>query len=199
MTVIGLCGNIGSGKSLVASMLKELGAAVVDADLVARQIVEPGQAAYEDIKAAFGAEYLLADGRLDRPKLGKLVFADPKARLRLNQITHPQIRLEAKRQVESYLAKGYAVVVLEAALLLNSHEYDQLVDAYWLVQADPKLIYQRLAQRDGLDLEAAQARLSSQLSAAEQAQRADIIITNEGSLTELQHQVAGLYQQLIGD
>ena len=196
MTIIGLCGNIGSGKTLVASMLRELGAAVVDADLISRQIVEPGQPAYEDIKAAFGAEYFEPNGQLNRAKLGKLVFNNNDALLRLNAIMHPRIRAEAAKQVAAYVNEGYPLVVLEAALLLHSHEYDSLVDAYWLVQAAPELIYQRLAKRDGLDVEAAKARLNAQVSVAEQAKRADIIIYNEGSLEELRQQVAELYRQV---
>ena len=197
MTVIGLCGNIGSGKTLVASMLRELGAAVIDADLISRQIVEPGQPAYEDIKAAFGAEYFEPDGKLNRAKLGKLVFSDQDALLRLNAIMHPRIREEAARQVAAYVAEGYPLVVLEAALLLHSHEYDNLVDAYWLVQAAPELIYQRLAKRDGLDIDSAKARLNAQVSVTEQAKRADIIIHNNGSLEELQQQVAELYRRTV--
>lgn len=198
MPVIGLAGNIGSGKSLAAGILKELGAAVIDADWLARQVVEPGQAAYDEVKAAFGPEYFLPDGKLNRKKLGNLVFADEAARLRLNGITHPRIRQMAGERIQADLAAGYPLVVLEAALLLTSQAYADILDEIWLITASPALIYARLAARDALDLAAVEVRLAAQMPAAEQAALADRVIENNGTAAELKQKLTALYYEVTG-
>lgn len=195
--VIGLCGNIGSGKSLAAALLKEMGAAIIDADALARLVVEPGRPAYVEICAAFGTEYLSPTGEIDRKKLGGLVFADAKARGRLNAITHPRIREEAALLIKSYRAQGYELIVLEAALLLASDDYRDLLDEIWLVTAPREQVYARLAARDHLTVAEAEARLNAQMPVEEQAKLANRVIVNDGDAEALRAKLAALYRQLI--
>ena len=189
--VIGLTGQIGSGKSLAASILKELGAAVIDADALARQVVEPGQPAYAEIAAAFGPDYLLKGGGLNRPALSALVFADEQARRRLNSITHPRIRAEAQQQIAAYRAQGRQLIVLEAALLIGS-DFMDLLDEIWLVTAPAQQIYARLKQRDGLSEPEITSRLQAQLPVEAQAAQADRLIVNDGAKEDLRAKLISL-------
>jgi len=187
--VIGICGPIGSGKSLAAALLKEMGAAIIDADALARQILEPGQPAYAEIRAAFGGDYILPDGGVDRKKLGKLIFADEAARKRLNAITHPHIHEQAALLISRYREDSYAMIVLEAALLLENEGFWDLLDEIWLVTAAPEHIHARLAARDGLTSAEASARLAAQMPAEQQAKLADHVIINNGSIEELREKL----------
>ena len=186
--VIGLTGQIGSGKSLAASILKEFGAAVIDADALARQVVEPGQPAYEEIRAAFGPKYLLPAGGLDRQALAKLIFSDEEARRRLNEITHPRIREEAHCLIAQYRAEGRELIVLEAALLIGSGFTDML-DEIWLITAPGEQLYDRLARRDGLSKAEIASRLKAQLPPEIQAAAAHHVIVNDGSAQNLQEKL----------
>jgi dephospho-CoA kinase len=193
--VIGLTGQIGSGKSLAASLLEELGAAVIDADALAREVTAPGRPAYEEIVAAFGPGYLLAGGGLDRKALAALVFADEKARRRLNAITHPRIREEAKRLIAWYRAQGRELIVLEAALLIESG-FNDMVDETWLITAPARQIYARVASRDGLSEAEIAARLEAQTPPKQQAGQADHIILNDGSEQSLRERLTALCRRL---
>jgi len=189
--VIGLTGQIGSGKSLAAALLKEMGAAIIDADALARQVVEPGRLAYEEIAAAFGPAYLLPEGGLNRQALAALIFADEEARRHLNGITHPRIREETERLIAQYREQGCNLIVLEAALLIGSNFIDML-DEIWLVTAPAEQIQARLARRDGLSEAQIAARLGSQLPVKEQAAAADRVIANDGSEQNLRQQLISL-------
>ncbi|MCB9563513.1 MAG: dephospho-CoA kinase [Kofleriaceae bacterium] len=188
-TVIGLTGGIASGKSAVAAMLRERGAAVVDADLVARQVVEPGQPALDDIRARFGDDVLAADGTLDRKKLGERVFADPAARADLNAITHPRIALASQSEIAAWQARGAHVVFYEAALLVENGAHRGL-DALIVVAVPPDVQVARLRDRDGLDEAAARARLASQLPLDAKLKHATWVIDNGGDLAATRQQVA---------
>ncbi len=187
-TVIGLTGGIASGKSAVAALLRERGAAIVDADVVARQVVEPGQPALDEIRARFGDEVLDGDGRLDRKRLGERVFADPAARAALNAITHPRIAAASQAEIARHGARGAHVVFYEAALLIENGLHRGL-DATIVVAAPPETQLVRLRARDGLDEAAARARLAAQLPLADKVAVATWVIDNGGDLDRTRAQL----------
>jgi dephospho-CoA kinase len=187
-TVIGLTGGIASGKSAVAAMLKERGAAIVDADVVARQVVEPGQPALDDIRARFGDDVIGADGRLDRKALADKVFADPAARAALNAITHPRIAAASQAAIAAWTARGAHVVFYEAALLIENGLHRGL-DATIVVAAPPDVQIERLRARDGLDEAAARARLAAQLPLDQKLAVATWVIDNGGDLGQTRAQL----------
>jgi dephospho-CoA kinase len=190
MVVIGLTGGIGTGKSAVARMLAELGAAVIDSDVLAREVVAPGQPALAEIAAAFGPEVLAPDGSLDRRALGRIVFSDAAARRRLEAITHPRIRAESARRVEAAEAAGYKVCVCDVPLLYEvGYDLLGLYDEIWVVTAPEEVQLARIRARDRLDEDAARARLRAQWPLALKAQRADRVIDNGGDLAATRRQV----------
>jgi dephospho-CoA kinase len=194
--VVGLTGGIASGKSTVARLLGERGARVVDADQVARRVVAPGTPALAEIVAAFGAEMLGPDGALDRKRLGRRVFSNETARRRLEAITHPRIAAAFAEQVQRAAAEGVAVLVYEAALLVESgahHAVDRLV----VVAAPPAVQRARVGARDGLDTAAAQARIDAQASLEAKLALADHVVMNDGSLPDLERKVAALWEELL--
>lgn len=196
--VIGLTGGIATGKSTVSALLKQLGAAIVDADLVARQIVEPGGPAWQEIIAAFGVGFLNLDKTLNREKLGKLVFNDAQALEKLNQITHPKIVEEIRQQIEGYklIEVGPALLVIDAALLIEV-KLHLLVEEVWLVTCSPQEQIARLMVRDKLSYQDALARIKSQMPIEEKKSYAQYIINNNGTLEETKKQVEELWQLLM--
>ena len=190
--VIGLTGNIGSGKSTVARMLHELGAEIIDADQVARDIVKPGLAAFDEIVAEFGPKVLAKDGTIDRKALAAEVFSDPKARRRLELITHPRIALETQRRI---VASKAPVVVYEATLLVENGIHRGL-DGLIVVLAPEEQQIERVAARDGMPKGDIQKRLAAQMPAAAKAAEASWVVKNEGSLAELRTQVEGVWKEL---
>jgi dephospho-CoA kinase len=193
--VIGLTGGIASGKSTVAAILRELGAAVVDADVLAREVVEPGRPAHREIVQAFGADVLQPDGTIDRKKLGDLIFSDPAKRRRLNEITHPRIAAAAQEETARQLAAGARVVFYEAALLVENGLH-QALDGLIVVAASEAEQLRRLVLRDGIDEAAARARLASQLPLADKVKAATHVIDNSGSVPATRAQVERLYREL---
>ena len=198
MKVVGLTGGIASGVSLVASMFRELGAAVIEADRIARDVVAPGTPAYRKIIDVFGREVVLPDGSLDRRRLGALVFKDPSARRRLNTITHPEIRRRIAEQVERTAAEHPdAVILVDIPLLLDTAGPDAFdLDAVIVVQATPEQQISRLIARDGLTREEAESRLAAQRPIAEKATEADWVIDNSGSIEQTRAQVDSLWGTL---
>jgi dephospho-CoA kinase len=178
-TVIGLTGGIASGKSLVGAMLRERGAAVIDADQLARDVVEPGQPALDEIRARFGDEVLDPGGRLDRKALGARVFADAEARAALNAITHPRIAEKSRAEIARWGERGARVVFYEAALLVENRSYEWL-DGLIVVAAPPEVQVERMMVRDNIDEAAARARLAAQLPLADKIARATWVIDNGG-------------------
>jgi len=195
--VIGLTGGIGSGKSVVARYLAELGAAVIDADRVGHDVFHRGTEAWQDVVATFGRQILNPDGEIDRGRLGEMVFADSSALAKLNRIMHPRMREVIKAQIEEYRGQGVGVVVLEAAVLLEAG-WDSLVDEVWVMVAPEGIAIRRAGEQHGLSEEQVTVRLRSQLAAEERIKYADVVIHNDGSLGELKEKVKDLWERLRG-
>lgn len=189
MYIIGLTGGIGSGKSTVGAMLADLGAIVIDADQVAREIVEPGQAALTEIVNYFGDDVLLPDGSLDRKRLGAIIFADEQKRQVLNQITHPAIKDAINQKLEQITReKSGAVVVIEAPLLIEAGMVD-MVDEVWLVTVEPEVQVKRVMERDGLDYDAAWQRVRSQSPSSDKIAYSNVVISTGQSIKELHREI----------
>jgi dephospho-CoA kinase len=186
--VIGLTGGIASGKSTVARMLAERGAAIVDADQLARKIVEPGQPALAELVARFGAAILSPDGTLDRKRLGAIAFAEPAARADLGKITHPRIAAASAAAIAALNDAGANVVFYEAALLVENRAHLGL-EALVVVAASPETQLQRVMARDKLDLEAAVARVNSQAPLEDKLEAATWVIQNDGDEAALAREV----------
>ena len=195
MKIYGLTGNIGSGKSTVAGMLRELGAFTVDADRVAREIVRPGEPALSEIVDCFGREVLRADGTLDRGALAEIVFADERDRGRLNAITHPRILERIKEEISA--RSGGQVVFVEASLIdRGGGGLDDLIDALVVVTCPDGLRERRVAARDGMSPGEIRRRMDSQVSEAEKASQADFLIENSSDMDNLRAQVDELFNAL---
>jgi len=194
MIVVGLTGGIASGKTTVAEMLRERGAVIIDTDEIAREVTAPGSPALAEIARAFGSEMITEQGTLDRKRLGFLVFGDPGARRRLEQITHPRIRAEMRRRLQELRRRPQppAVVVVVIPLLYEAGAQDE-VDAVAAVSAPPEEQVRRLMARDGLPRAQAQARVQAQLPAAEKAARADFVVDASGTVEETARQAAKLW------
>jgi dephospho-CoA kinase len=192
MRVLGLTGGIGSGKSVVSAMFRELGAEVIDADQLARDVVEPGQPALEEIATAFGRDVLQVDGRLNRAKLASLVFADRAARERLNAITHPPI-LERMQQAVVAHRNEPGVLILDIPLLYENARAG-MMEKVVVVWVDRATQAKRLMARDGLSREEAERRIAVQLPLDEKRSRADYVIDNSGSLDDTRRRVEAIYR-----
>ncbi|MBI4488969.1 MAG: dephospho-CoA kinase [Deltaproteobacteria bacterium] len=195
MKVIGLTGGIATGKSAVASLLSELGARIIDADELAREVVKPGREAWQDIVEAFGTEILREDKTIDREKLRKIVFRDPKARKRLESITHPHIRTLAQQRIQNLAAEGAGIIVYEAPLLFENQVHLWLRPVI-LVACDLATQKHRLRERDGLNEEEIQQHLKAQMSLEEKRKLADFIIENNGDLEELRRKVQEVWEKI---
>jgi dephospho-CoA kinase len=190
---LGLTGGIGSGKSMVASMFIQLGADVIDADRLARDVVEPGQPTLEEIAAAFGEDILLPDGRLDRGRLGRIIFADPVARARLNAITHPRIRERMDAEITARRSRP-GVLIVDIPLLYEN-DRTRAVETVIVVWVDPKTQLRRLQERDGLSVAEARQRIAAQMPLDEKRARADVVIDNSGSRENTRRQVEAVYRR----
>lgn len=198
MIVIGLTGGIGAGKSTVGRFLKELGAKVIDADAVARKVVEPGKPAWEEIRAIFGPQYLNPDGTINRRALGNLIFNDTQAREKLNAITHPKIKAEILKEIEVYRKEEpTGIVVVEAPLLLEAGMED-MVDEIWVVTAPEEVRLQRLMERDNLSPEEALKRIRAQLPEETKVKYATRIIDTRGNLEATWAAVLAAWEELQG-
>jgi len=191
--VLGLTGGIGSGKSMVLSMFANLGAEVIDADQLAREVVEPGQPALEEIATAFGRDMLMPDGRLDRGKLARIIFADPVARARLNAITHPRIR---ERMATEMALRGSrpGLLIVDIPLLYENDRSDT-VESVIVVWVDAKTQLRRLTERDGLTPDEARQRIAAQMPLDEKRARADLVVDNSGSRENTRRQVEAIYRR----
>ncbi|MEW6279412.1 MAG: dephospho-CoA kinase [Candidatus Eremiobacterota bacterium] len=192
---LGLTGGIASGKSTVAERLRQHGAVLLDADQVSRDLTKPGSPVLAELAASFGAEILRPDGSLDRPRLGRIAFADPSNLARLNSITHPPIWKEIHHRLGE-LSRHNPVVVLMAPLLLE-HGGEGCVDQVWVVHVSPQAQLDRLVQRDGLSEQAARERVQAQMAPAERLKRADVVIDNSGPLQETLGQVDAAWRDRI--
>lgn len=193
--VIGLTGNIGSGKTTVCQLLADKGCLCLNADALGRQVSEPGGEAYSELRQSFGAEYFDEAGNLLRPKLAELVFNDAAELARLNGIIHPAVLRCLQREIAAAQAENsQQVIVVEAALLVEAN-YLPILDQLWLVWADDQVRLERVMARDGVDREQAQARMNNQLPQAEKAKYARYIVHNNKGRAELQQELEAVWRQ----
>ncbi len=192
MKRIAIIGGIGSGKSAVTDYLSEKGWPVVDADVIARQIVEPGKPTLQILIDAFGSGILTDEGSLDREFVASLVFSDTSALHRLNRITHTAIGVEIVRQLDE--AKG-PVVFLAVPLYRFEHRAGFSLDEVWCVSAPPELAVQRLVEQRSMSESDARARLASQITLEEREKLSDVVISNNGTLVELHRLVDTLLEK----
>jgi phosphopantetheine adenylyltransferase/dephospho-CoA kinase len=185
LTVISLTGGIASGKSFASAYLGEKGAHLIDADKVGHRAYEPDTQAFAQVVAEFGEDVVSADGQIDRKVLGGKVFAEEGALTRLTDIVWPEIRRLAEADIAANLsANPDQVVVLEAAVLFEAG-WDDIGDEVWVITVDPETAITRATARDGVDREAVQQRIDAQLSNEERANRAGVVISNDGTEAEL--------------
>ncbi|EDO0827258.1 dephospho-CoA kinase [Listeria monocytogenes] len=193
---IGLTGSVATGKSTVSNMIQQAGIPLVDADIAARKVVEPGTEGLKEIVAYFGEEILLADGTLDRAKLGEIIFKDKEKREKLNEITHPRVKdymLEAR---ERFFRAGKELVFFDIPLLFESH-LESLVDQIVVVWTTPETELKRLMERNNLTKEDALRRIESQMGIDEKARKADFVIDNNESLEKTQKQVYTFIERFV--
>ncbi len=196
MIVLGLTGNIASGKSLVSKHLRELGAVIIDADHIARLIVEPGEPALEEIRTHFGDEAINRDGTLNREYVGNIVFSDHSKRQVLNRITHPRIVSKIRDFVDKQRHTGTEVAVIEAALIVEKGGLNDLIDKLVVVATDDTSQIKRLIERDDITEAEARRRIHSQMPAQEKIKHADYIIDNSHTPEHTKQQVLELWETL---
>jgi len=194
MLMVGLTGGIGAGKSAVAQRLAQLGAVVIDADVLSREVVAPGTEGLAEVVAAFGTEVLAADGSLDRPALGKLVFGDEPARRRLESIIHPRVRVRTAELIAA--APPDAVVVNDVPLLVETGLAASF-DLVLVVEAEAATRVARLVRDRGMTEEAARARIAAQAGDAERRAVADVLLRNDGTPEQLREAVDAAWRDHI--
>jgi dephospho-CoA kinase len=194
--LVGLTGGIATGKSTVAGLLRALGCVVIDADVLAREVVAPGQPALAAIAEEFGPGVLAPDGTLDRKALGAVVFADPARRRRLEAITHPAIRARFVETLQALADRGFdGIVVFDAPVMIESGNH-RTVDRLVVVITDAATQRARLMARDGIGPEEADRRIASQMPLAEKAKLADHVIDNSGDRAATEAQVRAVHGAL---
>lgn len=196
MLIVGLTGGVASGKSVVSQVWKEEGAHLIDADRIARELVQPRTPAWKALVKAFGKDILQEDGSIHRKKLATRVFSNPVERELLNRILHPRIKREIDRRIKGIGQKGpKAIVVIDAALLVETGYYRD-VDKVVVVTSTKKQQIERLRRREQMAQETARGIIDSQIRGEERIKVADIIIRNEGSLEEIEKKAKGVLQKL---
>ncbi|MGI5862562.1 MAG: dephospho-CoA kinase [Myxococcales bacterium] len=195
MKLIGLTGGIASGKSTVAAMLARAGVPVLDADKLSRKVVEPGKPAYREIAGRW-PEVLSPDGTIDRPKLGRIVFADNAQLRELRAMVVPRVVDELRREIAALEARGEPVCVVEAATLFEEN-LEHLFDGVLLVSAPPELQVRRLIERNGYSEEHARQRLAAQMSLEEKRRRSRWIVENAGRPEELEQRVREVWERIL--
>ena len=197
MYVIGLTGGIGSGKSTVALMLEQKGAALLSADAVGHEVYLPGQPAWQEVIDAFGRQIVADDETIDRKKLGAIVFSDPEQLRRLNAITHVRMKEIMRNKLEDERSRGTRTAVLEAALLFDAG-WDDLADEIWVTVLPPQVAAERTAERSGISVEEALSRIAAQMSNEERAARSQILIDTDCPLEQTRKQVDEEWERLQG-
>jgi dephospho-CoA kinase len=195
MKVIGLTGGIGSGKSTAAQFLQSLGAMVIDLDKVGHEILKKDSAVFNDVLSVFGETILAADGEIDRTKLGKMVFGNPGALKKLNNITHPAIDRCIDDIIRASVQRGARVIVLEAAAMLEAGRSWQ-VDEIWVVAAPEAAVIDRIKNRPDYTEEIARTRIKSQMTNEERQAKANVFILNNGTAAELKAKVKAEWEKL---
>jgi len=197
--LVGLTGGIATGKSTVSEILRQLGGEIIDADRLARDVVEPEQPAWKQIVAEFGGGIVTAEGALDRKKLGAIVFADPERRKRLEAITHPAIRARFQARLDELAAQGFAgIVVFDAPVMIESGNYKNM-DRLVVVVTDDATQAARLQERDGTDDAEGRRKIASQMPLAEKAKLADYVIDNSGDREVTAAEVRRVFAALMAD
>lgn len=196
MLTIGLTGGIGTGKSVVADLLRQQGASIIDADRLGHEAYTPNSEAWRQVVAAFGEGILTVDGEIDRRKLGAIVFGDPAELERLNGIMHPLMAQMVDRRKAQLDSEGVAVAVVEAAVLFEAG-WETLVDEVWTTLSPVDVVVERLKQRNGLSEEEARKRINSQMSNSERAERSDVVVENASDLSTLERDVKALWQDRV--
>ncbi len=194
MLVIGLTGNIGTGKTTVSGILADLGATTIDADKLGHELLQSDSQVYQEVVAAFGESILNLDREIDRQKLARLVFNDPAALTRLNQITHPRMYEITRDRIEQCRKQGVNVVVLEVILLIEAG-WTTLVDQVWVTVAPEAVVVERVKAQRGLSEAQILARLRSQMPSDDKVKRADVVIDTDCPLLELKAKVSDLWQK----
>ncbi len=198
MPVIGITGGIGSGKSTVADLLVARGAALVDTDRLAHALTEPGGAAIDAIRAAFGDGVIAADGRMDRAAMRAIAFADPTARRRLEAILHPMIRARTRHEIDAAVRDGAPYVLVAVPLLVESGDWRGRYDRVLVVDCPPEVQIERVVRRNGLPRAQIEAILAAQASRAQRLAAADDVIDNGGPPDALAAQVERLHETYVG-
>jgi dephospho-CoA kinase len=196
MHVIGLTGGIGTGKSVVAQILAEQGAVILDADRVGHEVYAPGGPAYDDVVAEFGRDVVAADGTIDRKKLGPVVFSSPERLARLNAITHPRMKQMMRDRLTDAEREGAEVVVLEAALLFDAG-WDDLTDEVWVTVVHAETAARRTSERSGIPVEQVLERIQkAQMASNERIRRSDVVIDTSGSLEDTRRRTLEAWDEL---
>jgi dephospho-CoA kinase len=196
MLIVGLTGGIASGKSTMADMFKKEGAYIIDIDMISRDVVKPGKPAWQDVIHIFGKEVLNEDQTLNRKKVGDIVFSDAEKRKKLEEIIHPKITAETLMKINEIAKKdNQAIVIIDIPLLIETDKQDT-VNKVVLVYTSPQGQIERLVKRDGLSLEDAHKRLTSQMPIENKKKYAHYIINNEEPLKEVQKRVKEIFREL---
>lgn len=194
--LLGITGGIATGKSMVAEMFRELGAFIIDSDLLSRKIVKPEEPAYKEIVSYFGELILLEDKSLNRKLLSEIVFSDPEKRKKLEEYTHPRIQEEMLREIQNYLLKEPEAIIAVIVPLLFEVRWNLLFHKTLLVYAPKEIQLQRLIARDRISQERALQIIHSQMPIEEKKLYADFIVDNSGSLEETRTQVERVWKML---
>ncbi|MFG2162536.1 dephospho-CoA kinase [Streptomyces olivaceus] len=196
MLRVGLTGGIGAGKSEVSRLLVDCGAVLIDADRIAREVVEPGTPGLAAVVEAFGADVLTEDGRLDRPKLGSIVFADREGLAALNSIVHPLVGERSRALEEAAEAAAEDAVVVHDVPLLTENGLAPLYDVVVVVDADPATQLDRLVRLRGMSEQDARARMAAQATREQRREIADLVVDNDVPLEELRRRVREVWAEL---
>ena len=198
MRVIGLTGGIGTGKSLVAHMLGELGAEIIDADRIAHEAYTPHTPVWKEVVEAFGEDILQPSGEIDRKRLGSIVFSDPNELARLNSIMHPRMAEMIHQKVQQLESEGAETVVVEAAVLVEAG-WDKLpwVDEVWVTKSDEEQVVQRIKERNNLPDEEIRKRIGSQLPFEERSRNAQVVVDNSGAIDDLKQAVESIWESRV--
>ncbi len=196
MFVIGLTGGIGTGKTYVSGLLKDSGAAIVNADLLGHEVYAPQSEGWHAVVDTFGEQIVADNGEIDRRDLGGIVFSDENALLQLNAIMHPRIYALAEQRLNALAGRGENTAVLEAALLIEA-KWTPLVDEVWVTVSPEADIIARLQERNNMDEDTARSRINSQMPQSERVQHADVVLENAGSLEELSAKIQNLWKSRV--
>ena len=198
MRVIGLTGGIGTGKSLVAHMLGELGAEIIDADRIGHEAYTPHTPVWKEVVEAFGEDIIQPSGEIDRKRLGSIVFSDPKELARLNSIMHPRMAEMIHQKVQKLEGEGAETVVVEAAVLVEAG-WDKLpwVDEVWVTKSDEEQVVQRIHERNNLPDEEIRKRIGSQLPFEERSRNAQVVVDNSGAIDDLKQAVESIWESRV--